>query len=74
MDGQSRDPSPLIDPDRPGALSVVIQGPLFQGNMVETANNCRHWREVFPAAQIILSVSVTDVVAGELQGGVLTNP
>lgn len=74
MDGQSRNPSRLIVPDRPGALSVVIQGPLFQGNMVETANHCQHWREVFPAAQIILSVSVTDVVAGELQGGVLTNP
>ena len=48
--------------DRAGILSIVVQGALFHGNVVEVANNCRHWRELFPVAEIILVISVTDVV------------
>ena len=74
LDQQPRPPERPDDFDRPGALSIVVQGPLFQGNMVETANHVHHWRETFPHAEIILSLSVTDVVAGDVQGGVLVAP
>ena len=49
--------------DEVGALSIVIQGGLFRDNLVETARNCRHWRNLFSRAAIILSVSVADVLA-----------
>ena len=58
--------------DRPGDLSVVVQGGLFAGNMVETANNCAHWRHLFPAAEIILSLSSTDMLTGKTAQGRLT--
>lgn len=61
------------DYDAPGALSIVVQGALFQGNLVETANHCRHWRQLFPNAEIILALSLTDVVQGEVQDGVFTS-
>jgi len=70
LDDRPHDPPHRADFDRPGALSIVVQGPLFQGNLVETANHCRHWRELFPGAQIILSVSVTDIVVGAVEGEV----
>ncbi len=56
--------------DAPGALSIVLQGALFQGNLIETANHCRHWRTLFPQAEIILSLSLSDVMFGDVQGGV----
>lgn len=52
-----------IDWNQSGVLSIVVQGALFQTNLVETANHCRHWREMFPVAELILVVSVTDVVS-----------
>lgn len=58
------------DMDAPGVLSIVVQGALFQGNLVETANHCRHWRQLFPQAEIILSLSLSDVVFGAVQDGV----
>lgn len=45
-----------------GVLSIVVQGPLSAGNLVETARNCRHWRRLFPKAEIVLSISITDVL------------
>ncbi len=42
-------------------LSIVVQGAVFQGNLIETAVHCRHWRRLFPHAEIVLVVSVTDV-------------
>ena len=58
------------DMDAPGMLSIVVQGALFQGNLVETANHCRHWRQLFPHAEIILSLSLSDVVFGAMRDGV----
>ncbi|HEY0207329.1 MAG TPA: WavE lipopolysaccharide synthesis family protein [Acetobacteraceae bacterium] len=58
------------DFDAPGMLSIVVQGALFQGNLIETANHCRHWRQLFPQAEIILSLSLSDVVFGAVQDGV----
>lgn len=58
--------------DRAGVLSIAVQGALFHGNMVEVANNCRHWRELFPAAEIILVISVTDVVVRNTVDGAFT--
>lgn len=58
------------DLDVPGGLSIVLQGALFQGNLIETANHCRHWRNLFPHAEIILSLSLSDVVFGQVQDGV----
>ena len=48
--------------DGPGGLSIVVQGGLSAGNVVETARHCEHWRVLFPAAEIILAISVTDLV------------
>lgn len=56
----------------PGALTIVVQAGLFSTNLVETANHCGHWRELFPAAQIVLALSVTDVLAGRLTEEVLS--
>lgn len=63
----------LVDWDRPGSLSIVVQGGLFQGNLVETANHCRHWRELFPQAEVILAISVTDVIGGRRENGLLAD-
>ena len=57
------------DIDAPGMLSIVVQGALFQGNLIETANHCRHWRQLFPQAEITLSLSLSDVVFGAVQDG-----
>ncbi len=65
--------APTVNYDARGVLSIVVQGALFQGNLIETANHCRHWRELFPKAEIILSVSVTDVIIGETHEGVFTS-
>lgn len=73
MSTTTRDDASLHAWDEAGALSIVVQGALFQGNLVETAIHCRHWRELFPHAEIILSVSITDVVTGEMQDGVFTD-
>ena len=58
------------DLDAPGGLSIVLQGALFQGNLIETATHCRHWRSLFPRAEIILSLSLSDAVFGEVRDGV----
>ena len=58
------------DINAPGLLSIVVQGALFQGNLIETANHCRHWRQLFPRAEIILSLSLSDVVFGAVRDGV----
>jgi hypothetical protein len=51
-----------VDWDQSDALSIVMQGAVFQPNLIETANHCRHWRDLFPAAELILVISVSDVV------------
>lgn len=65
------------DPEAPGAsgegLSVVVQGNLTPTNIAEVAAHCRHWRDLFPRAEIILAVSSTSVLAGFLPGGALTD-
>lgn len=61
-----------VDWDEPGTLSIIVQGALFQGNLIETANHCQHWRALFPTAQLILVISVTDVVMGTRDGDVYT--
>jgi len=62
------------DWDLMGQLSIVVQGGVFQGNIAETANICRHWRELFPNAEIVLSLSSTDILDGEIANGRLLNP
>ena len=61
-------PRAITDLDEAGALSIVLQGGLSRDNLIETARNCRHWRDVFPRAEIILSVSVSDVLASGRPG------
>jgi len=65
--------SPLgsIDWDAPGSLSIVVQGGLFHSNVIEVANACQHWRELFPKADIVLSLSSTDLVEAESYANVL---
>lgn len=43
-------------------LSIVLQGPLGVHNILEVANNCRHWRNLFPEAEIILSLSTNEAI------------
>ena len=66
-------PLNLENLDQRGFLSIVVQGGLLPGNLVETARNCQHWRAIFPQAEIILSISVADVLA-ETEPGVLEAP
>lgn len=46
--------------DKNDRLSIVVQGGIFSSNLIETAVHCQHWRNLFPAARIILSISITD--------------
>lgn len=55
---------PALDPDAPGDLSIVVQGSLYDWNLVRTAQHCEHWRSLFPAAEIVLAVATTDILAG----------
>lgn len=43
-------------------LSIIMQGPLHVGNIVQIANHSQHWRDLFPAAEIILSISTNEVM------------
>ena len=43
-------------------LSIVMKGPWLNGNIQETALICRHWRQLFPKAEIIISVSSSDFI------------
>ncbi|SEG73300.1 WavE lipopolysaccharide synthesis [Methylobacterium sp. 190mf] len=43
-------------------ISIVVQGPLFTGNLVECANFLAHWRFLFPVAEIIFSISSSDLI------------
>ena len=47
-------------------FSIVVQGAIFASNCIETAINCRHWRDLFPGAEIVLSVSSSDMLDLEL--------
>lgn len=49
--------------DQPGAMSIVVQGPLSDDNLAETARNCQHWRKMFPNAQLILAISSGELAA-----------
>lgn len=42
-------------------LSIVLQGGISIGNAVQIANHCRHWRQLFPHAEIILSISTNEL-------------
>lgn len=54
---------------QPGKLGIVVQGPIYQGNIIETANICLQWRNMFPNSEIILAISVTDIIVGTLVDG-----
>lgn len=43
-------------------LSIVIQGPWLQKNIQESALICRHWRQMCPEAEIIVSISSSDFI------------
>lgn len=45
----------------PGELSIVVQGGVFESNIVEVANICTHWRQLFPRAEIICTISSSNV-------------
>lgn len=62
----------LFDVDTPGALSIVVQGPLFRSNVLDTAQRLEHWRTLFPSAQIIYAVSCTDLLRGARPGRLAT--
>ena len=57
------EPSPAFFQED-GALSIIIQGSLYDHNLIEVATNCQHWRDLFPRAEIILSIAVTDILIG----------
>ena len=44
-------------------LSIVVQGPLWEENIVRVASYCDHWRSLFPDAEIILSISISDLLS-----------
>jgi len=58
--------------DQAGLLSIVVQGPLLRDNLVQTATHCRHWRDLFPAAELILAISMTDILRDAAPGRVMT--
>lgn len=43
-------------------LSIVIQGSWLSKNIQDSALICRHWRQMFPKAEIIVSVSTSDFI------------
>lgn len=59
MNGFARQSSDL---DGTGALSIVVQGALWRDNLIQTARTCDAWRRLFPSAELILSVSVSDIL------------
>ncbi|WP_146221627.1 WavE lipopolysaccharide synthesis family protein [Komagataeibacter oboediens] len=50
-------------------LSIVIQGPWLQKNIQESALICRHWRQMFPEAEIIVSISSSDFIDFSINTG-----
>ncbi|WP_010511195.1 WavE lipopolysaccharide synthesis family protein [Komagataeibacter europaeus] len=50
-------------------LSIVIQGPWLNKNIQESALICRHWRNMFPKAEIIFSVSSSDFIDSSENAG-----
>ena len=38
-------------------LSIIVQGPLLKNNLQKDALMCQHWRQMFPQAEIIFSIS-----------------
>ena len=65
----------LEDILKAGEMSIVVQGGLTQANMLQVATACEHWRDLFPAAELILSISTTDLLLGRSGvDGRLTSP
>ncbi len=63
------------EPDRPGDLSIVVQGGLTRETLVPIANALAHWRALFPAAELVLSLSGSDILAEGADGeGVIAVP
>lgn len=50
----------------PEGLTILLQGGVSKRSFVQTANACLHWRDLFPACELILSISVTDAITGRL--------
>lgn len=46
-------------------LSIVVQGRLNAADAAQTAHHCRHWRDDFPGAELILAVSESDLFGAE---------
>lgn len=43
-------------------VSIIMQGPIFEKNLIECANNCKMWRENFPESEIIFVVSTSNIL------------
>ncbi len=46
----------------PGQLTIVVQGSVYDWNLVSTALNCHHWRTNFPDAEIVFAIALSDVL------------
>lgn len=44
------------------SLSIVMQGPLYDWNIVQTAQLISQWRNIFPQSKIIFSISQSDLI------------
>ncbi|QBL94384.1 hypothetical protein KSAC_21810 [Komagataeibacter saccharivorans] len=50
------------------SLSIVVQGPLYDWNIVQTAQLISQWRSIFPKSKIIFSISQSDLIIFEGSG------
>jgi hypothetical protein len=46
--------------ERPGGVSIVLQGPLDRASIADVAARCAEWRRLFPMAQLVCAVSSHD--------------
>jgi hypothetical protein len=60
---------PTPEPDHVGDLSIIVQGGLSIETAVPIANAMQHWRTLFPASEIILSLSGSNMLAIEADPG-----
>ncbi|ARW17155.1 WavE lipopolysaccharide synthesis family protein [Komagataeibacter europaeus] len=50
------------------SLSIVVQGPLYDWNIIQTAQLISQWRSIFPKSKIIFSISQSDLIIFEGPG------
>jgi len=51
-----------LDLEGSGGFSIILQGGVFRENVVNIANHVLHLRDLFPNAQIIVSISSSDIL------------